>query len=95
MYVLPKGLESIWVTARGKGWVFKTGRWGEALLTSLGMAMIMVSCSFFFVLRDTDAGWCRARIRTTHSISRASLGELCISLLVRIECSMSYVNIWS
>lgn len=41
MYVLPKGLESIWVMARGKGWVFKTGRWGEVLLTSLGMAMVM------------------------------------------------------
>ena len=48
MYVLPKGLESIWVMARGKGWVFKTGRWGEVLLTSLGMAMVMVSCCFVF-----------------------------------------------
>lgn len=42
MYVLPKGLESIWVTARGKGWVFRTGKWGEVILTALGMAMVMV-----------------------------------------------------
>ncbi|KAJ3504032.1 hypothetical protein NLJ89_g8152 [Agrocybe chaxingu] len=41
MYVLPKGLESIWVMARGKGWVFRTGKWGETILTALGMAMFM------------------------------------------------------
>lgn len=29
MYVLPKGLESAWVMARGKGLVFRTGNWGE------------------------------------------------------------------
>jgi hypothetical protein len=32
MYVLPKGLESAWIMARGKGWVFKTGNWGESLV---------------------------------------------------------------
>jgi hypothetical protein len=32
MYVLPKGLESVWIMARGKGWVFKTGNWGEGLV---------------------------------------------------------------
>jgi hypothetical protein len=42
MYVLPKGLESAWVMARGKGWAFRTGKWGETLLTALGMAMVMV-----------------------------------------------------
>ncbi|KAG6917567.1 hypothetical protein DXG01_002036 [Tephrocybe rancida] len=41
MYVLPKGLESVWVMLRGKGWVFRTGNWGEMALTSLGMAMVM------------------------------------------------------
>ncbi|KAF4619751.1 hypothetical protein D9613_004876 [Agrocybe pediades] len=41
MYVLPKGLESAWVMARGKGWVFRTGKWGETLLTAIGMAMVM------------------------------------------------------
>lgn len=43
MYVLPKALESIWVTARGKGWVFRTGRWGDVILAALGMAMVMVN----------------------------------------------------
>lgn len=32
MYVLPKGLESVWVMARGKGLVFRTGDFGEALV---------------------------------------------------------------
>ncbi|CCL99910.1 uncharacterized protein FIBRA_01935 [Fibroporia radiculosa] len=41
MYVLPKGLESAWLTARGRGWVGRTGRWGEVLLTSVGMGMVM------------------------------------------------------
>lgn len=29
MYVLPKGLESAWIMARGKGLVFRTGNLGE------------------------------------------------------------------
>jgi hypothetical protein len=33
MYVLPKGLESAWLTARGKGWVFHTGYFGEMLVS--------------------------------------------------------------
>ncbi|THH14186.1 hypothetical protein EW146_g6121 [Bondarzewia mesenterica] len=41
MYVLPKGLESVWVMARGKGLVFRTGEFGEALLTAIGMGMVM------------------------------------------------------
>jgi len=41
MYVLPKGLESIWLTARGKGLVFRTGKWGNVILTALGMGMVM------------------------------------------------------
>ncbi|KAL1940045.1 hypothetical protein VTO73DRAFT_9380 [Trametes versicolor] len=41
MYVLPKGLESAWVMARGKGWVFGMGRYGDALLTAMGMGMVM------------------------------------------------------
>jgi len=41
MYVLPKGLESVWIMARGKGWVFRTGNFGEMWLTALGMAMVM------------------------------------------------------
>lgn len=42
MYVLPKGLESLWVALRGKGYVFRTGKWGEVILTALGMGMVMV-----------------------------------------------------
>ena len=42
MYVLPKGLESAWVMARGKGWVFGMGQFGDALLTAIGMGMVMV-----------------------------------------------------
>jgi len=41
MYALPKGLESAWVMARGKGWVFRTGKWGDVILTSVGMGMVM------------------------------------------------------
>jgi hypothetical protein len=33
MYVLPKGLESAWVAARGKGLVFRTGKHGSALVS--------------------------------------------------------------
>lgn len=32
MYVLPKGLESVWATARGRGLIFGMGRYGEALV---------------------------------------------------------------
>lgn len=35
MYALPKALESAWLTARGKGLVFKTGKVGEALVSTL------------------------------------------------------------
>ncbi|TBU28745.1 hypothetical protein BD311DRAFT_757898 [Dichomitus squalens] len=41
MYVLPKALESAWVMARGKGWVFGMGQFGDALLTAIGMGMVM------------------------------------------------------
>jgi len=33
MYVLPKGLESAWIMARGKGWVFRTGNFGEMIVS--------------------------------------------------------------
>ena len=66
MYVLPKGLESIWVMARGKGLVFRTGKWGDVILAALGMAMVMVNefiskkkktteCRlFFFSIKNTE-----------------------------------------
>jgi hypothetical protein len=33
MYVLPKALESAWVMARGKGLVFKTGQYGDIIVS--------------------------------------------------------------
>jgi hypothetical protein len=33
MYVLPKGLESLWIMLRGHGLVFRTGKWGETLVS--------------------------------------------------------------
>lgn len=54
MYVLPKGLESMWVMARGKGLVFRTGKWGETLLTALGMAMVMVRDPFVVLQAYVD-----------------------------------------
>ncbi|KAL4081300.1 hypothetical protein V8B97DRAFT_1921726 [Scleroderma yunnanense] len=41
MYVLPKALESAWLTARGKGLVFRTGKTGEILLIAMAMGMVM------------------------------------------------------
>jgi hypothetical protein len=41
MYVMPKAMESAWVMARGKGLVFKTGKYGEMLLTAIAMGMVM------------------------------------------------------
>ena len=43
MYVLPMGLESAWVMARGKRLVPRTGQYGEAVLSAVGMGMVMVS----------------------------------------------------
>jgi hypothetical protein len=54
MYVLPKGLESIWVTARGKGLVFGTGKWGDVILAALGMAMVMVNEFYFFSQKEKE-----------------------------------------
>ena len=49
MYVLPKGLESTWVMERGEGWVFRTGKWDETLLTlaiwdGYGALLLYFSC---------------------------------------------------
>jgi len=41
MYVLPKGLESVWSMARGRGYVFGLGDFGESLLCAIGMGMVM------------------------------------------------------
>jgi hypothetical protein len=34
MYVLPKGLESLWIALRGKGLVFHTGDFGEMIVSA-------------------------------------------------------------
>ncbi|KAJ7697597.1 hypothetical protein B0H17DRAFT_1328798 [Mycena rosella] len=41
MYVVPKALESLWLTARGHGLVFRVGNWGEGVLAGVGMGMVM------------------------------------------------------
>ncbi|KAI6152466.1 hypothetical protein BKA82DRAFT_4012931 [Pisolithus tinctorius] len=50
MYVLPKAMESPWLTTRGKGWVFRIESAGEALLTAVAMGMVMCTyqagCNF-------------------------------------------------
>ena len=55
MYVLPKGLESAWVAARGKGLVFRTGKHGNALVKhfcSIGKIRVDIDASL--VDRDWD-----------------------------------------
>ncbi|KIM77310.1 hypothetical protein PILCRDRAFT_622510 [Piloderma croceum F 1598] len=41
MYVLPKGLESAWTSAKGHGLVFNTGNHGDSILMAIGMGMVM------------------------------------------------------
>lgn len=43
MYVLPKALESAWMVLRGKGIVFQTGRYGDALV---GRSLCVPSARF-------------------------------------------------
>lgn len=35
MYVLPKALESTWATLRGRGLVFRTGKYGDAMVSAV------------------------------------------------------------
>jgi hypothetical protein len=92
MYVMPKALESAWVTARGRGWVHGGGRTGASLLCAAGMGMVMVSA----FLTNSQAGYAgfectadvgirRALIRTTRSICLASFEGFCTSLLGLIK----------
>ncbi|KAI0265050.1 hypothetical protein BC834DRAFT_825303 [Gloeopeniophorella convolvens] len=41
MYALPKALESAWLILRGRGLVLHTGKYGNSLLTSVAMGMVM------------------------------------------------------
>ena len=53
MYVLPKGLESLWIMARGKGLVFKTGNWGDMLVSSARFMALSRS----YVQHPADSSW--------------------------------------
>ena len=55
MYVLPKSLESVWVAARGKGYVMRTGELGEALVSDSCRLHSSLADSFFpFFPADCD-----------------------------------------
>ncbi|KAI0298844.1 hypothetical protein BC826DRAFT_85166 [Russula brevipes] len=41
MYVLPKALESAWITLRGRGLVLHVGKYGNPLLNAFAMGMVM------------------------------------------------------
>lgn len=71
MYVLPKGLESLWIVATGKVGL-KRWRGGESLLTAIGMAMVMV-CSFSkFLMESLSSNWnCHPSV-TEHLSKRPS-----------------------
>lgn len=58
MYVLPKGLESAWATARGKGYVVGAGKLGEALVSGSHYLVIQLPESFrrFFQLAAIGVG---------------------------------------
>jgi hypothetical protein len=57
MYVLPKALESAWLAARGKGWVMKTGDYGEVLVSNNVLFLFVI----FFMDEDysltAHCGW--------------------------------------
>ena len=68
MYVLPKGLESAWIMARGKGWVFTFGRYGEPLLTAIGMGMVMVRARVAAIVPVLDVA-VPDRLQSTYQVS--------------------------
>lgn len=44
MYVLPKGLESAWIAARGHGFLPKTGNYGDALVSNDLLILFIADC---------------------------------------------------
>lgn len=56
MYVLPKGLESAWSAARGKGYVMRTGKPGEALVSGLCYKTLQCAESFS-LFRAVGCNW--------------------------------------
>lgn len=71
MYVLPKGLESLWIVATGKVGL-KRWRGGESLLTAIGMAMVMVCFFLNFLMESLSSNWnCHPSV-TEHLSKRPS-----------------------
>lgn len=59
MYVLPKGLESAWSSARGKGYVMRTGELGDALVSGVSVdhntcTRSITDSSFLFLPADRN-----------------------------------------
>lgn len=57
MYVLPKGLESAWVMARGKGLVFRTGEFGEVLVRVFSRTLRAIWWLIHLRFSSTQWGW--------------------------------------
>jgi hypothetical protein len=101
MYVLPKGLESVWVMARGKRLVPKTGQYGEALVSrTFEMFRIRTDLDFSSLQSVWEWLWYvymisliiytyaivhRASIRTIHSTCQGLFEGYCISLSAPIK----------
>lgn len=83
MYVLPKGLESVWTMARGRGYVYGLGSAGEALLTAIGMGMVMATYQVWKCCPIRRRGGMLTAgdtaDRTTRSTCRVSYGRSFIS----------------
>ena len=74
MYVLPKSLESAWSTARGKGYVMRTGELGDALVSdfdgSLGQAAPLTHFSRFFQLTAIGMGMVMVSVPQPSALTR-------------------------
>ena len=85
MYALPKGLESAWVMARGKGWVFRTGNQG-----SMWVSLVLFEFSWldvdFISSKLTALGMAMVMVRFTISIT--SILWIVI-LLARVHIKMT------
>jgi hypothetical protein len=93
MYVLPKGLESLWVVARGHGLIWHTGNWGEGVLAGVGMGMVMVRILLSRAVASASTSLIfdgRRYTRTTRSICRGWSGKFCISSLDQTEKAKFY-----
>jgi hypothetical protein len=57
MYVLPKGLESAWIMARGKGWVFRTGNLGEMWVRTKSSCSFPPCTKLMFLVYSAYSSW--------------------------------------